>query len=171
MTRYRIVPERSRVWIEARSNVHPIHSTTDGLDGYVDLSTDPDGNVDAGETVAGKLSLPVTRLSSGKKFEDGELHRRIDTRRYPTIDGVLTNMRRVDGDGSYRVTGDLTFRGVVRRVEDDMTVEVVDAGTLKLAGESRFDIRDFGMEPPRILVLKVEPVVTVRVEIFATKEG
>ena len=37
-------------------------------------------------------------------------------------------------------------------------------------GQSTFDIRDFGMEPPRILLLKVEPDVTVRVEIVATKE-
>ena len=34
-----------------------------------------------------------------------------------------------------------------------------------------FDIRDFGMEPPRILMLKVQPEVTVRVEIVAEKES
>ena len=38
------------------------------------------------------------------------------------------------------------------------------------AGESTFDIRDFGMEPPRILMLKVQPEVGVRVEIVAERE-
>ena len=32
-------------------------------------------------------------------------------------------------------------------------------------------IRDFGMEPPRILMLRVEPEVVVRVEIVAVREG
>jgi hypothetical protein len=40
-----------------------------------------------------------------------------------------------------------------------------------LAGRSTFDIRDFGMEPPRILMLKVQPEVAVRVEIVAEKES
>ena len=39
-----------------------------------------------------------------------------------------------------------------------------------LAGETTFDMRDFGMEPPRILMLRVEPDVTVRVTIVAEKE-
>ena len=51
--RYRITPERSYVWIDARSNVHPIHSTTDGLEGFVDLTFSPDGSVDFRAPVAG----------------------------------------------------------------------------------------------------------------------
>jgi hypothetical protein len=50
-------------------------------------------------------------------------------------------------------------------------VEVVDDDTIRLNGESTFDIRDFGMEPPRILMLRVEPEVVVRVEIVAVREG
>ena len=42
--------------------------------------------------------------------------------------------------------------------------------TLAIRGEHGFDIRDFGMEPPRILMLRVEPDVSVRVEIIAEKE-
>ena len=34
-----------------------------------------------------------------------------------------------------------------------------------------FDIREFGMEPPRILMLKVEPEVTVRVEILPRRRA
>ena len=52
-----------------------------------------------------------------------------------------------------------------------MTIAQLDDGTLQLDGSSTFDIRDFGMEPPRILMLKVHPEVTVRVAIVATREG
>ena len=34
MTRYALDPDRSRVWIEARSSLHPIHSETAGLQGW-----------------------------------------------------------------------------------------------------------------------------------------
>ena len=52
-----------------------------------------------------------------------------------------------------------------------MEIEQVDGDTIRLAGESRFDVRDFGMEPPRILMLRVEPEVEVRVELVARREG
>ncbi len=61
------------MWIDARSNVHPIHSTTDGLEGYVDLELAAEGGVDLSATPTGKLSLSVDRLSSGNRMEDREL--------------------------------------------------------------------------------------------------
>ena len=166
--RFRIEPKRSRVWIDARSSLHPITSTTDGLEGHIDLEIS-DGLIDVDAGPAGRLSLPVARLSSGNKLQDRELHKRIDARHHPSIDGVLTGIDTAP-DGRYLVSGELTFRGIARPVQDEMTIEVVDDRTLHLAGRSRFDIRDFGMEPPRILMLKVEPLVDVRVDIVATRK-
>ena len=50
-----------------------------------------------------------------------------------------------------------------------MEISPVDERTIRLAGESSFDIREFGMQPPKVLMLKVEPEVDVRVEIFAVR--
>ena len=107
----------------------------------------------------------------GNPLEDQELRRRIDARRYPTIEGALTDMHETGQDGRYLVRGDVTFKGSTRSYEDEMAVSQDDDGTLRLTGESIFDIRDFGMDPPRILMLKVEPEVGVRVEILAEREG
>jgi polyisoprenoid-binding protein YceI len=170
VTRYRIVPDRSRMWIDGRSSVHPIHSSTDGLEGYVELEIGPDGRVDVAAKPSGKLTLSATRLSSGNRLEDRELHKRIDIRRYPNIEGVLDEMS-PSGDGAYQVSGEVTFRGVARRHQDEMTVDAVDEQTVRLEGKSRFDVRDFGMEPPRMLMLKVAPEVEIRVEIVAVREG
>ena len=156
MARYRIVPERSRVWIDARSSLHPIRSSTDGLEGYIDL--------DAG---AGAVSLPVSRLSSGNPLEDREMRNRVDAKRFPTIDGTVTRIEPIDGAGRYRVAGDLVFRGVSRPCEDEVRIETADDGSVRIEGRSTFDVRDFGMQPPRILMLRVHPEVTVRVEIVA----
>ncbi len=158
------------MWIDARSSLHPIHSTTVGLDGFVDMEEFDNGEVTLAEPPAGELSLPVNRLSSGNVLEDRELHKRVDAKRFPTIDGVLTHLERIDGTSRYRARGDLAFRGVSRACEDELTLEVVDDRTVRLDGQSTFDIRDFGMEPPRILMLRVEPEVVVRVEIIAERE-
>jgi polyisoprenoid-binding protein YceI len=169
VARYRIVPARSRVWIEARSNVHPIQTEADGLQGWLDLDIS-DGKVNVDKTSGGHLEFPVENLKSGNAFEDRELRRRIEARRYPSITGDLKAMTRADAPSSYMVNGNLTFRGVTRTYEDAMTVAAGN-GTVTLAGRSTFDIRDFGMEPPRILMLKVQPEVSVRVEITAEKES
>ena len=169
MPRYEIVPDRSQVWIDASSTLHPIRSRTDGVEGFVDLAVEGSG-VDLAAGVTGELSLPVARLSSGNALEDRELQRRIEARRFRTIDGRLTEIRATGTDGRYRVRGDVTFRGVTRSYEDEMTIRELDDGTVQLEGEATFDIRDFGMDPPRILLLKVQPDVVVRVEIIAEEE-
>ena len=170
MTRYRIIPERSYVWVDARSSVHPFHAKTNGLEGFVDLALTPEGAIDAASRTAGQLSLAVNRLSAGNPVEDRELQRRIDASRYPKIEGVLDQIVPSGDNGNYRVSGDITFRGVARRCDDEMTVAALDADTVQLTGKSRFDIRDFGMEPPRVLMFRMEPEVEVRVEIVAAKE-
>ena len=162
-----IDPSRSRVWIDARSNVHPIHSSASGLEGFIEFDTDRAGEVGAHPT--GSLSFPVRSLSSGNPLERRELQKRIDARRHPTIDGVLTSMEPLD-DNRLRVRGDLTFRGVTQGVEGELTLSSLDERTIQLEGASTFNIRDFGMEPPRVLMLRVEPEVKVRVELVAERQ-
>jgi polyisoprenoid-binding protein YceI len=170
MTRFLLVPERSAVHIEATSSLHPIHSRTEGLEGFIELHVH-DGVVDVRPDSEGELSLRVDRMSSGNRLQDGEMQRRIDARRYPTIRGRMTDIRTTGVVGEYRVTGDLTFRGVTCRCEDDIVITVVDDRTVAIAGESTFDIREFGMEPPRILMLRVHPDVKVRIELTACCGG
>ena len=171
MARYRIDPARSHVQIDARSNIHPINTRSDGLVGFVDLDVQGGGGVDLTVPPAGELSFPVEKLRSGNRLEDRELQKRIDARRFPTIRGILTTMTETAADNTFRVQGDLEFRGVTKAIEDDLTVELIDGDTdtIRLRGASTFDIRDFGMEPPRILVLRVEPAVNVSVDIVAQR--
>jgi polyisoprenoid-binding protein YceI len=170
VTRYVIAADRSQVWIDARSNVHPIHSSTDGLTGFVELEL-KDGKVDLSVMPTGTVSLSVDRLSSGNRMEDREMLKRIDARRYPSIDGKLETMTADEGDDQFRVSGNITFRGISQPHEDVMHIRSIDERTIQLDGSSRFDIRTFGMEPPRILMFKVEPEVDIRVEILAVEEG
>jgi polyisoprenoid-binding protein YceI len=169
MARFRIVPAASRVWIEARSTLHPIRTETSGLEGWIDLDVGQGGAVDLATAPGAHVEFRVDRLTSGNPFEDRELRRRIDARRFPLIAGDLTSMEATGEVGRYRVTGDLTFMGVTRPYEDEMMVAAAD-GSVTLAGEKTFDVRDFGLEPPRILLLRVEPHVSVKVAITAEED-
>ena len=150
--------------------MHPIRTEATGLEGWLDLDVG-DGKINVDQPSSGHLEFPVDNLKSGNALEDRELQRRIDVRRYPTIMGDLKSMKQTDDPSRYIVGGDLTFRGTSRSYEDEMTVSLPDDRTVSMTGESVFDIRDFGMDPPRILMLKVQPEVTVRVEIVAEKES
>jgi len=167
--RYEIDPGRSSVTIDARSSVHPIHSQTKGLEGRLELELFDDGRVNLAVSHTARLSLAVEELKSGNPLQDRELRRRIDARKYRTIDGELTGMRHGSEAGVYRVRGDVTFRGVTRSYEDEMTFTRRDDRTIAVAGHSTFDIRDFGMEPPKVLMLRVHPEVRVAIEVVATK--
>ncbi len=172
MARYRIVPERSQVVMDARSSLHPIHTRTRGLEGFLDVEVLDDGRVNLDVPAYAKLSLPVDRLSSGNALEDRELKRRIDARRFPTIDGELRALEESSEDGQYRARGELTFRGVTNTYEDAITITTDDADerVLTISGEHTFDIRDFGMDPPKILMFRVQPDVTVQIEVVAERE-
>jgi polyisoprenoid-binding protein YceI len=169
VTRYSIDGSRSTVWIEARSSVHPIHSRAQGLTGWIDLAVTDAGVLDLELPVSAHVEFPVSNLRSSNPLEERELRRRIDARRHPTIDGDLTGIERL-GPGRYRIGGDVTFMGQRRPHTDEMSVGFTDDGELVFEGESTFDVRDFGLDPPKILVLKVEPLVRVRVEIVAAGE-
>jgi polyisoprenoid-binding protein YceI len=167
VTRYRFDPTLSRVWIEARSTLHPIRAQTAGVEGWFDARCLADGRVDPAAAPSAQLSLPVDLLTSGNPFYDREMRRRVESRRFPVITGDLTAIESSDGPDRYLVRGDLTFRGITRSYTDEMTVSSPDGRTLLMTGNRTFDIRDFGLEAPRILGMRVHPEVAVKILVVA----
>jgi polyisoprenoid-binding protein YceI len=165
---FRIDPSRSKVWIEARSSMHPIQGEADGLEGSIEAEVAA-GRIDVSGLPSIRIELPVANLKSGKKLEDAEMLRRIDARRYPRISGETSELK--ENNGRYRIRGDLTFHGVTRQVEGEVTISAPDERSLVIEGEQIFDIRDFGVEPPKILMLKVHPDVRVRVKVVAQQDS
>jgi hypothetical protein len=167
--RYTFDSARSCVWVDARSSLHPINTETRGLEGWVEAAAHPDGSLNLGQPVVGRLELPVDRLSSGNQLYDRELKRRIDARRYPLIEGEITGVSATADPTTYLVAGDLTFHGKTRHFEHDMTISVRNDSDIDLTGSYVFDIREFGMKPPSMLMLKVYPEVSVRVELYGSR--
>ena len=170
LTRYTLDSVRSCVWVSGRSSLHPINTETRGITGWFEAATRADGSLDLDLAVSGEIELAVERLTSGNQLYDRELRRRIDARRYPTIAGRLTGIAPEGAHPNYMVTGEVSFHGKARTVAHDMRIEVHDDG-ITLSGEDVFDIREFGMKPPSMLMVRVYPEISVRVELHGDRDA
>ena len=169
MTTYRVISGDSVVGIHARSSLHAIDGHAGDVSGTVDLEV-VDGIVR--RLLAGHLEVPVSSLRSGNVLEDAELQRRVDARRFPTIVGEVQSaevLELLDDGGRFRVDGDLTFHGVTRPVTGELRITreggAGERDRVRVEGEQVFDVREFGVNPPRILLLRVEPEVRVDISL------
>ncbi len=160
--RYRIVPERSQVWIHGSSTVHPIRATATGLEGWFEADLTADS---PGEPIGGRVEIAVDRLRSGNRLVDRETRRRVDAKRHPTISGEITGVESVGTEGA-RVRGAIEFRGELADVAGELEVRRSGDG-IEIEGEQRFDVRTWGLEPPALMAIRVHPEVTVRILIEA----
>ncbi len=170
MTRYTLDSVRSCIWVSARSSLHPINTETRGVTGWFEARTREDGTLDVDGPVTGELELAVEKLTSGNHLYDRELRRRIDAKRYPTIAGTLTRVVLAGPHPRYSVTGDIAFHGKSLTFEHEMDIDL-QPGAVVLSGEDTFDIRQFGMKPPSMLMVRVYPEVHVKVELHGVADG
>ncbi len=168
MTRYLLVPERSRLAIEARSSLHPVRVETTGLEGYVEVAL-VDGRPDLATPPRGRFEIATERLQTGNVLYDGELARRLEPRRYSRVVGEVETVASASA-GTYRVRGTLTLHGRTHVVDGEARLEKVGDGGIEIVGETVIDMRDFGFDPPRMLMLRVYPEVRIRGRVVARAE-
>lgn len=169
MARYRIDPERSRIAAEAQSNLRPIRIETTGLEGWFEAELDGH-RIDPGVAPTGRIQIRAERLRTGNGLYDRELERRLDSRTYPYVRGDITAVRELDATGRYAVRGDLRFHGVTCAVEGEVHLRAIDEQTVEIEGEQLIDVRDFGLETPRLLMLTIRPELRVRGHIVAMRD-
>ena len=74
-------------------------------------------------------------------------------------------------ENRYRLAGGLTFHGVTRPVDGTVSVDVASDRRLVVTGEQVFDIRDFDVPSPTVLMLRIYPDVRVRLHVEADARG
>jgi hypothetical protein len=168
-TRWRIVPEQSHVWIDGASTLHPIRAVAAGLSGSLILSVDESGPV-PGTELAGHIEIAVDRLASGNSLVDRETRRRIDAARHPAITGTIDHGTVVDTD-TLVVEGTIAFRGERVTVEGELDVRDATSERLVLVGVAIFDVRWWGLDPPRLGPLSVNPEIEVTIEVRLVPAG
>ena len=168
MARYIVLPEESQVWIDGSSSVHPVRATATGLVGSFGLTTTARGVAKA-PGLEGEIRIEVGRLRSGNPLVDRETRRRIDAKHHPEIVGTVAAAERT-GPGRLHVTGTIFFRGQVETVSGELAVEVA-GDQVTLDGSATFDVRAWGLQPPRVALLQVHPEVDVRIHVVAKRDA
>ncbi len=169
MTRFRIVPESSSIETVVRSSLHPIHGMATELMGVIEGEFDSEGRPRLDQAHSGWVEVPVEAIRSGNRLTDIEMQRRGEARRYPTIRFEVGRAWHVDGLDRYRAAVKVTAHGRTQSFEADFRFWR-DGRRLVLDGRHTFDMRDFGVNPPRILTLKVDSLVRVSVRLVADEE-
>jgi polyisoprenoid-binding protein YceI len=154
----------STLVFDVKSTLHPVHGTASQLTGYVAATVD-DGVVVLDPPPTMHVEFPVERLTSGNSLQDKETWKLLDGKRNPTIAADLRGLTAAAGN-TYRATGDITMAGRKKSYEGDLTLKV-DKDKLVVDGSLVVDIRDFGLQPPRLLMVTVQPEVTVRLHLIA----
>jgi hypothetical protein len=67
--------------------------------------------------------------------------------------------------------GDLTFHGISRPAEGTVCVESIADDRIVITGEQVFDMRDYSLPSPTVLMLRFFPDVRVRLQAEAQRTG
>ncbi len=156
----------STVELHANSSVHPINGEIHDVRGEATVEV-TDGALDpSGAT--GYIEADVEHLKSGKKLEDMALRKQVEAKKYPT---VRYEVRSVEGGPDrFKVTGAFTFHGVTQEFTEDVAARV-DGGTLHVETEHTFDITQFGVQPFKILNMKIYPEVRLVLRLVGKEVG
>jgi polyisoprenoid-binding protein YceI len=143
--RYQLDPVHSRLGFAIRHMVTHVHGHFATFTGHIEV---PDG---APEQVVAELDIDPASIDTGNPDRDAHLRSPdfLDVDRYPTMTFRSRSACRTEG-GQYVATGELTIRGITRRVELTMTVTGVAVDPyrqlrLGLTGTGVLRRRDFGL--------------------------
>ena len=92
-------------------------------------------------------------------------------RKYPRIRGRVISVKELDSGNRYRrARRSVLSRGTPCGSRATCRCELSTITLIEFQGEQTIDIRDFGLEPPKLLMLKVYPEVNIRGRVLAQLE-
>jgi hypothetical protein len=94
----------------------------------------------------------------------------IDSKRFPRVAADLRELRPTTDPDRYAASGDVTLAGRSRRYNGAVTLWR-SGDRITIEGELEIDIRDFGLKPPALLLVKVNPAVKLRLHLLAMRSG
>jgi polyisoprenoid-binding protein YceI len=163
VSRFVVTANASQLRALARSTVHPFNYQAP-VTGSVDANV-RDGRFDVAAPITASFEVDLDDLQGDDPRADREMRRRLDVQRYPRAKASVHEVTWGDGD-SYRLRGELSLHGKTRPLEGSATVTLV-GDQLRAIGSLTIDIRDFGIKPPSLLVLRVHPEVEIAIDLIA----
>jgi hypothetical protein len=161
---FELLPGRSAVLIKARSNVGPISFATTQITGRFSAAI-KDRQLVTDGIIEGHLEVSLKDLTSGNNLYDTELRRRIDTRRYPLAILELRSANRSTDQARYDLSASIELHNLTREIQGSVSIEITSANSAVVRGEQTLDVRDFDLEVPTTLALKIYPDVLIEMHL------
>ncbi|HUH03494.1 MAG TPA: YceI family protein [Kofleriaceae bacterium] len=166
MPTYRVDGAGSALVVRARSSVHDTDTRFDQVTGSVEA--DPAALETAGATA--RFEVHMASFDAGDWLKNRKLKKDLELDTHPTAQFELRELREVTRGESSRF--EAVAVGVIRYRGRELPMEIRGSGTMDehgidATGSFDVDIRAFGMQPPKILMFKIEPEVTIEVTLRA----
>jgi polyisoprenoid-binding protein YceI len=127
-----------------------------------------DGQIQLDPAPTGYIEADVDLLKANNKLEDIALRKQIEAKKYPTVRYEVRGAE--GGPEQFKVRGAFTFHGVTQEFMEEATARIQN-GQLHVEAEHTFDIRDFGVQPFKLLNLQIHPNVTLKVRLVGQEQG
>jgi polyisoprenoid-binding protein YceI len=120
------------------------------------------------ETV--RLTIPVAAMDCGNRTMDGHMRNALKADASPNIQFVLdSHTVRANGDaaGTVQMRGRLTVAGQTKPIQMTANLTRQADGTVRVRGSHGFDMTEFGVQPPRLMMgtMRVHDPVVVEFDL------
>ncbi len=183
----RYVPDTdqaSRINAEGRATLHGWAMEARKFEGVLDLDFPLDRGleIDTPVRAQARIRLQLDDLKSvrnGKHFSDrmdNQMYATLNKDEYPGIEYVLDQavLKSVPASSGqpfgFITRGRLSVAGQTVEIRMPVELQVLDGGLLRISGTAALKMSDFGIEPPRMAVVKVADEVEISFEWFVKPE-
>ena len=160
--------EKSRLWIEGRSNVNQFNCRAERYNTTINQPGSQNEQLDV------EVDIAVSGFECGKRRMNRDLNEALRSEDFPNISFDYKETRSMSYDDSkdqlvLTVVGYLTGAGHRKEIEFPMEATALEDGTLRATGVTELRMTDYNVEPPTALLglVKVEDSLTVHFELFA----
>jgi polyisoprenoid-binding protein YceI len=156
---------------------HEAVARTSTVTGGLTASGDANGySVSALTFTADLSSLHSVDSVAGRDVtqRDGVVNRQLDVQQFPTASFTATTASVppaiTSGPVDVTVTGKLTIHGVTKDVTIKARAQLV-GGKAEIAGSVSITMTDYGVSPPQVPFVTVDPTLLIEFDIFLTRAG
>ena len=178
--RYKIVPDKSKATYKVGENFinqGNQYNLAEGSTGDVNGELVIDRTNPSRSTI-GEIKVDISKLESDSERRDDQIRGGwLESAKYPTatfktkrLEGLPTGPYTDGQDLTFKIIGDMTIHNTTKELTFETTAKIVN-GVLTGTAVAKFNMTDFGFDPPSILgILKAENAVELVMTIEATRQ-
>jgi len=168
---------KSQLWLTGDSSLHAYKSTASDVKIEFKFSENKSAyqQLSSGQLQSLNVEIPIKSMHSGKDGLDKNMQKALKAEQYPQI---VFRMEKYEVTPStiqaqqwlIKTTGMLAIAGVEKQVELNGTLSEEETGA-RIQGTKDLLMTDFGVKPPKILVIKTSNEVRVHYDLRLNAEG